>query len=85
MIPTCTRCPAHARWRDADGRHFCAGHVPANGKPLARMPAPPEPDIVDELEEQAVRSDAEFAPDESERFRKAAAEIRRLRALLDAG
>ena len=81
---TCTRCPSPARWRDADGRQFCGSHVPANGKPLARLPAPPEPDIVDELEEQAVRSEAEYAPDDSERYRKAAAEIRRLRALLEA-
>jgi hypothetical protein len=43
---------------------------------------PPEPDIVDELDVMASRSDAEYAPDESKRLRKAAAEIRRLRAAL---
>jgi len=45
---TCTRCPAQARWRDFDGRHFCGTHVPANGKPVTRMPAA-EIDIVERL------------------------------------
>ena len=81
---TCTRCPAPARWRDADGRHYCAGHVPANGKPLARLPAPPV-DIVARLERQAVliglvRSDMDL----KSICEDAAAEIRRLRALLEA-
>jgi hypothetical protein len=75
---TCTRCPAPARWRDADGRHFCAGHVPANGKPLTRIPAA-EIDIVDRLEEGWMEGKAlDF-------HMEAAAEIRRLRALLKAG
>jgi len=73
---TCTRCPAPARWRDADGRHFCAGHVPANGKPLARLPAPPEPDILELLDNATEGECCLFEP--------AAAEIRRLRALLEA-
>jgi len=77
--PICTRCPAPARWRDADGRHFCAGHVPANGKPLARLPAP-KIDIVDEL-----LSLAGTGWPGSATAGRAAAEIRRLRALLDAG
>ena len=72
---TCTRCPAPARWRDADGRHYCAGHVPANGKPLARLPAPAEPDIVNRLLSVLTNDDL---------CREAAAEIRRLRALLEA-
>jgi len=83
-MTTCTRCPAPARWRDADGRTFCGSHVPANGKPLARLPAPPEPqdpDIVDRLEaiaaEPGAIADAKTA-------REALAEIRRLRALVEA-
>ena len=72
---TCSRCPAPARWRDADGRHYCAGHVPANGKPLARLPAPVI-DIVDRLLDVLVNDDL---------CREAAAEIRRLRALVEAG
>jgi len=80
---TCTRCPAPARWRDADGRHYCAGHVPANGKPLARLPAPPEPHIADRLEAiAALPADSPFS------FKilvEAADEIRRLRALLEPG
>jgi hypothetical protein len=71
---TCTRCPAPARWRDADGRHFCAGHLPANGKPLARLPAP---DILELLDNATEGECCLFEP--------AAAEIRRLRALLEAG
>ena len=76
---TCTRCPAPARWRDADGRHFCAGHVPANGKPLARIPAP-KIDIVDELLSLA-GTGSSWGPTAG----FAADEIRRLRALLEAG
>ena len=89
-MTTCTRCPALARWRDADGRHFCAGHVPANGKPLARLPAT---DILDRL--NFVLNESEvmtvggigggggifMVP--SEVIEEAAAEIRRLRAELD--
>ena len=71
---TCTRCPAPARWRDADGRHFCAGHVPANGKPLARLPAP-EIDICERLLGVLTNDDL---------CREAADEIRRLRALVEA-
>jgi len=71
---TCTRCPAPARWRDADGRHYCAGHVPANGKPLARLPAPAI-DIVNRLLGVLTNDDL---------CREAADEIRRLRALLEA-
>jgi hypothetical protein len=80
-MTTCIRCPSPARWRDADGRHFCAGHVPANGKPLARLPAAPEPDIADLLEDCVrgtwIEATAEVLFD-------AAAEIRRLRALVEA-
>jgi hypothetical protein len=72
-MTTCTRCPAPARWRDADGRHWCAGHVPANGKPLARLP---EPDILELLDNASEGECCLFEP--------AAAEIRRLRALLEA-
>jgi len=77
----CSRCQSPARWRDADGRRFCAGHVPANGKPLARLPAPPEPDIADRLEAIAT---APGAIADGKTAREAAAEIRRLRALLGA-
>ena len=76
--PTCTRCPAPARWRDGDGRHYCAGHVPANGKPLARLPVT---DIADRLEAiAAVPADSPFS---FEILGEAAGEIRRLRAELD--
>jgi hypothetical protein len=81
---TCTRCPQQARWRDADGRQFCAGHVPANGKPVTRIAAPPEPqepDIVDRLEAIAAEPGAIA---DAKTLREAAAEIRRLRALLEA-
>jgi hypothetical protein len=79
---TCTRCIAPARWRDADGRQFCGSHVPANGKPLARLPAPTI-DIADRLEAiAAVPADSPFS---FEILGEAAAEIRRLRALLEAG
>ena len=91
----CTRCPSPARWRDADGRLFCGSHVPANGKPLARLPAEPEMDIVDRLEfilDQAelktINSICEGGPSHfvsCETIARAAAEIRRLRALLEAG
>jgi len=76
-MTTCSRCPNPARWRDADGRQFCGSHVPANGKPLARMAAPPI-DIVDRLEEGWMEGKAlDF-------HMEAAAEIRRLRALIGA-
>jgi hypothetical protein len=78
---TCTRCPAPARWRDADGRHFCGSHVPANGKPLARLPAPTI-DIADRLEAIAAEPGAIA---DAKTVREAAAEIRRLRALVEAG
>jgi hypothetical protein len=82
---TCTRCPAPARWRDADGRHFCGSHVPANGKPLTRLPATPEPDIVDRLLDQSQPwgdyCDSCHCVSVKE---DAAAEIRRLRALVEA-
>ena len=75
---TCTRCTQPARWRDADGRQFCGSHVPANGKPLARLPLT---DIVDRLEAiAAVPADSPFS---FEILGEAAAEIRRLRAALD--
>ena len=77
----CSRCPSPARWRDPDGRQFCGSHVPANGKPLARLPAPPEPDIVDRLEAIAA---APGAIADGKTAGEAAAEIRRLRALLEA-
>jgi len=80
MTQTCTHCPAPARWRDADGRHYCAVHVPANGKPLARLPAPPEPDIVERLE--AITAVLHDSPFSFEILDEAAAEIRRLRALV---
>ena len=76
---TCTRCPAPARWRDGDGRQFCAGHVPANGRPLARLPAA-EIDIVERLEAIAA---APGAIADGKTVGEAAAEIRRLRAELD--
>ena len=72
-MTTCSRCPAPARWRDPDGRHFCGSHVPANGKPLARLPATPV-DIVERLLSVLTNDDL---------CREAAAEIRRLRAELD--
>ena len=80
----CSRCPAPARWRDADGRHFCGSHVPANGKPLARLPAepePPEPDILKRLQACAI---AGCSPPERALALEAAKEIARLRALLKA-
>ena len=73
MTPTCTRCTQPARWRDGDGRHYCAGHVPANGKPVTRLPAA-EIDIVERLLEASPTEDL---------CCEAAAEIRRLRAELD--
>ena len=79
---TCTRCPAPARWRDADGRQFCGSHVPANGKPLTRLLVVTI-DIADRLEAiAAVPADSPFS---FEILGEAAAEIRRLRALLEAG
>ncbi len=77
---TCTRCPAPARWRDADGRHFCAGHVPANGKPVTRLPAAEPIDIAERLEEW---SGAHGSSVVGELCMAGAAEIRRLRAELD--
>jgi hypothetical protein len=79
-MTTCTRCPSPARWRDADGRQFCGSHVPANGKPLARLPAAAV-DLVDVLDYMASlwRNGAD-----GEAIAAAAAEIRRLRALLEA-
>ena len=77
---TCTRCPSPARWRDADGRHYCGSHVPANGKPLARLPEPVI-DIADRLEAIAV---APGAIADGKTAGEAAAEIRRLRALVEA-
>ena len=76
----CTRCPAPARWRDADGRQFCGSHVPANGKPLVRTFAPPL-DLVDVLDDMAWiwRRGAD-----GDTIAAAAAEIRRLRALVEA-
>ena len=78
-MTTCTRCPAPARWRDADGRTFCGSHVPANGKPVRRIAAP-KVDIVDELLSLAVTGSS-WGPTAG----RAAAEIRRLRALVDTG
>ena len=75
---TCTRCPAPARWRDGDGRQFCGSHVPANGKPVTRLPVT---DIADRLEAiAAVPADSPFS---FEILGEAAGEIRRLRAELD--
>jgi hypothetical protein len=94
---TCTRCPAPARWRDADGRHYCGSHVPANGKPLARLPAPevPQPDILDRLDRVINESElltigriggrGGLYRVGSDIVEDAAAEIRRLRALVEAG
>jgi len=87
ISPTCTRCPAPARWRDADGRLFCGSHVPANGKPLARLPAEPDPqrDIVERLDNRAVLiARVGSDPYVKSMCEDAAAEIRRLRALLEA-
>jgi hypothetical protein len=95
---TCTRCPAPARWRDADGRQFCGSHVPANGKPLARLPAPPEPqpDILERLDRVLRESELLTISQigwhdgggvfrvSSRVVEAAAAEIRRLRALVEA-
>ena len=78
----CTRCPAPARWRDADGRHYCGSHVPANGKPLARLPAPEVPDILKRLQACAI---AGCSPPERALALEAAKEIARLRALVEAG
>ena len=75
---TCTRCPSPARWRDGDGRQFCGSHVPANGKPVTRLPLK---DIADRLEAiAAVPADSPFS---FEILGEAAGEIRRLRAELD--
>ena len=75
---TCTRCPSPARWRDGDGRHYCGSHVPANGKPVTRLPVT---DIADRLEAiAAVPADSPFS---FESLGEAAGEIRRLRAELD--
>jgi hypothetical protein len=78
-MTTCTRCPSPARWRDPDGRQFCAFHVPANGKPLARLPAP-EIDICERLEAIAA---APGAIADGKTAGEAAAEIRRLRSLVE--
>ena len=75
---TCARCPSPARWRDGDGRQFCGSHVPANGKPVTRLPVT---DIADRLEAiAAVPADSPFS---FEILGEAAGEIRRLRAELD--
>ena len=81
---TCTRCPAPARWRDQDGRQFCGSHVPANGKPLARLPAP-NVDIVARLDRQAILIGLVGGDmDLKSMCEDAAAEIRRLRVLVGA-
>jgi len=83
-MTTCSRCPSPARWRDADGRQFCAGHVPANGKPLARLPAP-NVDIVARLDRQAILIGLVGGDmDLKSMCEDAVAEIRRLRALVGA-
>lgn len=77
---TCTSCTQPARWRDGDGRHFCAGHVPANGKALAMIVEAPPVDIADRLEWWS----GNFGhPVVEELCVSGAAEIRRLRAELD--
>jgi hypothetical protein len=95
----CSRCPSPARWRDPDGRQFCGSHVPANGKPLARLPAPPEPqpDILDRLDRVLRESELLTISQigwhdgggvfrvSSRVVEDAAAEIRRLRAIVEAG
>jgi hypothetical protein len=93
-MTTCTRCPSSARWRDADGRQYCGSHVPANGKPLARLPAPPEPDILERLDQVINESElltigriggrGGLYRVGSDIVEDAAAEIRRLRALVEA-
>lgn len=97
-MTTCSRCQSPARWRDADGRTYCGSHVPANGKPLARLPAPPEPqpDILERLdrvlrESELLTISQIGCHDGGGVFRvssrvveDAAAEIRRLRAMLPA-
>jgi len=82
---TCTRCPAPARWRDSDGRELCARHVPANGKPVTRIAAEPEMDIVERLldESQPWGDYCDSCHCVSVK-KDAAAEIRRLRALVEA-
>jgi hypothetical protein len=80
-MTTCTRCESPARWRDADGRQFCGSHVPANGKPLVRLPEPEVSDIANRLED-CIRG--KWIEATAEVLLTAAAEIRRLRALLEA-
>ena len=75
-MSTCTRCSAPARWRDGNGVTFCGSHVPTNGKPLVRLPVPAV-DIVDEL-----LSLAGTGSSWGQTAGRAAAEIRRLRALV---
>jgi hypothetical protein len=54
--------------------------VPANGKPLVRLPAPPEPDIVERLRGVARE---EQDDDKAAIINDGVFEIRRLRAELD--
>ena len=77
--PTCTRCPSPARWRDGDGRQFCGSHVPANGRPLARLPAP----VIDIVEALCRLADAAEDDETAAILNTGALEIRRLRADLD--
>ena len=79
-MTTCSRCPSPARWRDPDGRQFCGSHVPANGKPLVMLPAP----VIDICERLEAIAAAPGAIADGKTAGEAAAEIRRLRALLEA-
>jgi hypothetical protein len=78
-MTTCSRCPSPARWRDPDGRQFCGSHVPTNGKPLARLPAP-EIDIVELLRGVAREEEDD---EKAAIINNGVFEIRRLRAELD--
>jgi hypothetical protein len=79
-MTTCSRCPSPARWRDPDGRQFCGSHVPANGKPLVRLPEPEVPDIVELLRGVAREEEDD---EKAAIINNGVFEIRRLRAELD--
>jgi hypothetical protein len=96
MTTRCTHCSAPARWRDGNGLAFCGSHVPTNGKPLVRLPPPPEPqaDILERLDRVLRESELLTISQigwhdgggvfrvSSRVVEDAAVEIRRLRALM---